>query len=254
MLKRCTVFLAVLFFMGVVIGASAQEKVLLQYNPKPGTTTKYKMNLQGTTVVTAMQRAQKTDLQTDMAIEQKITGVDPKGNVDMATTITEGSITVNGTPTPLPAVGQVIKVKMAKNGEVVSTEGMDNQTNFQNMQIKFPDHPVGTGESWETTINPNPQLPIPLKVKYTFLGLENSDGYECAKLQSVVSTDQGAAGSINLNVKANGKIWFAYKEGIMVKNEVVSTMNMVMENDMGGGKKEKIETRMNLNLKMGIAK
>ncbi|MBF0408498.1 MAG: hypothetical protein HQM10_14195 [Candidatus Riflebacteria bacterium] len=255
MFKRLSTLLVVLFFLGLVAGASAQDKVLLQYSPKPGTTTKYKMNLQGTTVVTAMQRAQKTELKTDMGIEQKITGVDPKGNIEMATTITDGSITVNGTPTPLPAVGQVIKVKMAKNGEVISSEGMDSQTNFQNMQIKFPEKPTGIGESWEATISPNPQLPIPLKVKYTLLGFETVDGFDCAKLESVVTTDKGgAAGSINLNVKANGKIWFAHKDGIMVKNEVISTMNMVMENDMGGGKKEKIETRMNLKLIMGIAK
>ncbi|MBF0503201.1 MAG: hypothetical protein HQM09_23945 [Candidatus Riflebacteria bacterium] len=254
MLKRFVLALSVLFLCGVAMSAVAADKVLLQYSPKPGTTTKYKMHLSGNTVVTAMKQTQKTDLETDMSIEQKITGVDKDGNIDMATTITDGTITVNKTPTPLPGNGQVIRVKMAKTGEVKESEGMDNQTNFQNMQIKFPEKPVGIGESWDAVINPNPQLPIPLKVKYTLLGFETVEGYECAKLQSTVTTEQGDAGSINLNVKAEGKIWFAYKDGIMVKNEVVSNMVMVMENDMGGGKKEKIETHMNLNLRMGIAK
>ncbi|MBI3038563.1 hypothetical protein HYY75_05855 [bacterium] len=172
----------------------------------------------------------------------------------MATTILKGVITVNKTPSELPAQGQIIKVKMAKNGEILSSEGMDQQTNFQQMQIKFPDNPVGVGDSWETTISPNPQLPIPLKVKYSILGFETVDGFECAKLQSNVSTEQGDTGSINLSVKADGKIWFAYKAGIMLKNEVASTMLMTMENDLGGGKKEKIDTRMNLNLRMGVVK
>ena len=57
-----------------------------------------------------------------------------------------------------------------------------------------------------------------------------------------------------LKVKANGNIWFAYKKGIMIQNEVTSNMLMVMENDLGGGKKEAIETRMNLSLKMGLTK
>jgi hypothetical protein len=254
MLKRFSVVLGVLFLISVTMSAMAADKVLLQYNPKPGTTTKYKLQIQGATTVTAMSKSQKTDLETYMALEQKITGVDAKGNVEMQTTITEGTITVNKTPTPLPVTGQVIKVKMAKNGEVLASEGMDQQTNFQQMQIKFPDKPQGVGDFWETTINPNPQLPIPLKVKYTVLGFETVDGYECVQLKSVVSTEQGDAGSINLNVKADGKIWFAHKEGIMVKNEVNSNMIMIMENDMGGGKKEKIDTRMNLNLKMGIVK
>lgn len=254
MVKRLALVLGVLFLVGVAVSASAQDSVLLQYNPKPGTTTKYKMHINGNTVVTAMQRAQKTDLETDMTIEQKVTGVDKNGNVDMTTEIKEGTITVNKTPTQLPAIGQIIRVKMAKNGEVLESEGMDNQSNFQQMQIKFPDKPVKVGDSWEAVISPNPQLPIPLKVKYTFLGKETVDGFECAKLQSTVTTDKAEAGSINLDVKADGMIWFAHKDGIMVKNEVKSNMLMVMVNDLGGGKQEKIETRMNLVLRMGIAK
>lgn len=253
MLKRFAVIASVLVLLSVALAATAQEPVLLQYNPAPGTTVKYQMNIRGTTVVTAMQKAQKTDLETNMKLEQKVTGVDKQGNIEMTTTIQEGTITVNNTPTPLPAIGQIIKVKMAKNGEVVESEGMD-QGNFNQMQIKFPDKPVKTGDSWDSSIQPNPQLPIPLSVKYTVLGFETVDGYECVKLQSNVVSEQGQAGSINLNVKATGKIWFAYKAGVMVKNEVSSNMIMVMESDMGGGKKEKIDTRMNLTLKMGIVK
>jgi hypothetical protein len=254
MLKRVSVLLSVLVLLSVAVAGTAAEKVLLQYNPAPGTTAKYKMVIRGNTVVTAMQRAQRTNLETTMSLEQKVTGVDKQGNIEMTTTITEGTITVNNTPTQLPAIGQVIKVKMAKNGEVIQSEGMDPQANFNQMQIKFPEKPVTVGDSWESTIQPNPQLPIPLQVKYTILGFETVDGHECVKLQSTVTSDQGAAGSINLRVNANGKIWFAHKKGIMVKNEVASNMVMIMENDMGGGKKEKIDTRMNLNLNMSLVK
>jgi len=254
MLKRFAVIATVFVLLSVALAVSAEQPVLLQYNPAPGTAVKYQMNIRGTTVVTAMQRVQKTDLETVMKLEQKVTGVDKSGNIEMTTTILDGVITVNNTPTPFPGTGQVIKVKMAKNGEVIETEGMDQSANFNQMQIKFPAKPIKTGDSWDSNIQPNPQLPIPLSVKYTVLGFETVDGYECVKLQSNVSSDQGQAGSINLNVKATGKIWFAYKAGVMVKNEVTSSMVMVMENDMGGRKKEKIDTRMNLTLKMGIVK
>ena len=255
MLKRISIFLSVLVLVSVAFTATAQEKVLLQYNPAAGTTAKYKMNIRGNTIVTAYQRAQRTNLETAMTIEQKVTGVDKDGNVDMATTILDGTITVNNTPTQLPNIGQIISVKMAKNGEILSSTGMDQQGgNFNQMQIKFPNKPVGVGESWTSNIPANPQLPIPMNVKYTVMGFEKVGGEDCVKLQSDVSTAQGAAGSINLDVKANGNIWFAYKKGIMIKNEVTSNMLMVMENDLGAGKKEKIETRMNLSLNMGLTK
>jgi hypothetical protein len=189
-----------------------------------------------------------------MTIEQKVTGVDRQGNIDMATTILDGTITVNNTPTQLPNTGSIINVKMAKDGEIISSSGMDQQGNFNQMQIRFPKKPVGVGDNWSSTIQPNPQLPIPMNVKYTVMGFEKRDGFDCVKLKSEVTSSQGSAGSINLDVKANGMIWFAHKKGIMVQNEVTSNMIMIMENDLGGGKKEKIETRMNLNLKMGLTK
>jgi len=255
MMKRISVFLTVLLLVSVAFSAAAQEKVLLEYNPAPGTTAKYKMNIRGNTIVTAYKRAQRTNLETAMTIEQKVTGVDKDGNIDMATTILDGTITVNNTPTVLPNLGQIISVKMAKDGEIISSSGMDQQGgNFNQMQIKFPKEQVGVGSSWTSNIAPNPQLPIPMNVKYTVMGFEKVGGEECVKLQSEVSSAQGSAGSINLDVKANGNIWFAYKKGIMIKNEVTSNMVMMMENDLGGGKKETIETRMNLSLTMGIVK
>jgi hypothetical protein len=254
MLKRISILLSVLLLVSVAFTASAQEKVLLEYSPAAGTTAKYKMNIRGNTIVTAYKRAQRTNLETAMTIEQKVTGVDKDGNIDMATTILDGTISVNNTPTQLPNIGQIISVKMAKNGEIISSTGMDQQGNFNQMQIKFPSKPVGVGDTWDSNIPANPQLPIPMNVKYTVMGFEKLGGEDCVKLSSEVSTAQGAAGSINLDVKASGTIWFAYKKGIMIQNEVTSNMLMLMENDLGGGKKETIETRMNLSLKMGLAK
>lgn len=255
MLKRISVFMTVLLLVSVAFTASAQNKVLLQYNPAAGTTKKYKMNIRGNTIVTAYQRAQRTNLEATMTIEQKVTGIDREGNIDMATTVLGGTITVNKTPTQLPNLGQKFSVKMKKTGEIISTTGMDQQGNYNNqMQITFPTKPVGIGDNWTSTIPANPMLPIPMSAKYTIVGFEKVGGEDCVKIRSEVSTAQGKAGSINLDVKANGHIWFAFKKGIMIQNEVTSNMLMIMENDLGAGKKEKIETRMNLSLRMGLTR
>jgi len=60
MLKRFSILLSVVILLSVAVGASAATKVLLQYNPAPGTTAKYKMYIRGNTVVTAYRRAQRT--------------------------------------------------------------------------------------------------------------------------------------------------------------------------------------------------
>lgn len=252
-MKRLSVLLGVLLIVSVAFTASAQEKVLLQYRPDAGTTTKYKMNIKGNTIVTAYGKNQQTNLETVMTIQQKITGIDRAGNVDMETTILDGRITVNDTPTALPN-SEIIKVKMAPDGSILEQSGMDQNGMNNQMQIKFPTKPVGVGDTWTNRLEPNPQLPIPMETVYTVEAFEKVGGEDCVRLKSEVSTAKNNTGSINLDVRANGKIWFAYKKGIMIQNEVTSKMIMVMQNDLGNGRKESITTRMNLGLRMGITK
>ncbi len=253
-MKRLSVFLSVLMLVSVAFSASAQEKVLLQYKPDAGTTVKYKMNIKGDTIVTAYGKNQQTNLETDMTIQQKVTGLDKDQNVDMETAILDGKIVVNGTPTTLPNVGQLMTVKMAPNGKILSQTGMDQNGQMNNQQIEFPTTPVGVGDSWTIKMEANPQLPIPMETVYTVEAFEKLGGEDCVRIKSEVNTSKQNTGSINLDVKAKGKIWFAFKKGYMMQNEVTSKMIMLMQQDLGNGKKESITTRMNLGLKMGIAK
>ena len=254
-MKRLSVILAVLLLVSVAFTASAEEKILLQYNPDPGTTTKYKMNIKGSTVVTASSSSQnqQTNLETAMIIQQKVTGKDKAGDIDMETRILEGKITVNGTPTTIPSVGEIITVKMKKDGTIISRSGMDQGGMGNNQQVKFPTNPVGVGDSWTVKMEPNPEIPIPMETVYTVEAFEKVGGEDCVRLKSEVSTPKYNAG-INIEVKANGRIWFAYKKGYMLQNEVVSNMKMIMLTDVGNNKSEKITTVMKLSLKMGLAK
>lgn len=254
-MKRLSVLLGTLLLVSVTFAASAQDKILLRYAPDAGTTTRYKMAIKGNTIVTALGKNQNTNLETAMTIQQKVTGKDKSGNIDMETSILEGRITVNGTPTTMPNVGELISVKMAPDGTILSQTGVDQNNGMNNqMQIKFPSNPVGIGDTWTTKIEPNPSMPFPMETVYTVEGFEKLGGEDCVRLKSEVSTAKSNTGNFNIDVKANGKIWFAYKKGIMIQNEVSSKMIMVMQNDLGNGKKENITTRMNLGLKMGIAK
>ena len=254
MFKRINLFLAVMFMVSVAFAASAADKVILQYAPKAGTTVKYKMSINGNTIVTAYQKANKQNLTTDMTIQQKITGVDKEGNVDIETTVLNGTITVNDTPTTVPNMGQIINVKMAKDGRIISQSGAGADQNMNQMQIQFPTKAVSVGDKWTSKIEANPSMPIPMETTYTIVGFEKVAGRDCAKIKSEVKSVQPSSGSVNLQVSADGFIWFAYKDGYMVRNEVKSKMRMIMENDLGGGKKEKIETRMELALKMDLTK
>ncbi|NLM17407.1 MAG: hypothetical protein GX221_06790 [Candidatus Riflebacteria bacterium] len=257
MMKRISIIATAILFISAAFTATAADSVLLQYNPAAGTTTKYQMNLKGNTTVAAYGRSQTTNLETNMLIQQKVTGVDRVGNVTMETLIMDGKILINGQATQLPELGNLTTVKMAKDGEILEqSEGMGDATqqNAQ-MQIRFPKTPVSVGHTWKSRIEPNPQLPIPMETTYEIVSLtEMVNGEKCAVIKSTVTTDKAAGGSINLDVRADGTIWFAYEKGIMLRNEVRSRMLMLMQNDMGDGNKENIQTRMNLILRMDVVK
>ncbi|MFC1742346.1 hypothetical protein ACFL35_00020 [Candidatus Riflebacteria bacterium] len=240
-------------FLVINLNLEAAKKIRLRYNLKKGDKAKYNLVINGKTTVSAMKQQQTTDLLTKMKISQNVNNVAKNGKISVQTKILDGSITVNGQTTKLPAIGQVINMEMLPNGQVVKSEGFDNQQNLSQMQIKFPSRPVGIGDSWKSKVVPNPALPIPLNIKYAIVGFQKVMGRSCVIIQSTVTTGKNKEEGIDLKVRAKGKIFFDYNHGIMVKNQVQTKMNMVMSNQIDG-KMEKIVTNMEMRLQMYLLK
>ncbi|MFC1745417.1 hypothetical protein ACFL35_15595 [Candidatus Riflebacteria bacterium] len=105
-------------------------RVKLRYNLKRGDKAKYNLVINGKTTVSAMKQQQTTALLTKMKISQNVKNVARNGKISVQTKILDGSITVNGKKTKLPAIGRVINMEMLPNGQVIKSEGFDNQQNL----------------------------------------------------------------------------------------------------------------------------
>ena len=222
--------------------------VKLRYSQTDKDTATYQVVMDGQTSVFVSEKSNKTSMRTEMFITQKV--VDVQGDViTQLTSIDSGSININGQQSPLPNVGQKSTTDIKANGQIVSTSGF-NQIDTKNMQLIFPEEDVRIGSSWSNTIEPNLQVPVPLNVTYKVLSFEKIKNFACVKIASTVrSGKKSTIDGLTLDVKADGFIYFAYKEGKMIRNEVKSTMRMILKRVINN-KAESIITKMTMNMKM----
>jgi len=125
---------------------------------------------------------------------------------------------------------------------------------MQQMRLAFPNEPVDVGKSWETILPATEQIPTTLKMTYTVDKFEKVQGFDCIVIKSKVNSEASKTGMVSsLDVNATGVIYFAYKEGKIMKNAVTGTFGSVT-NQVIEGKTEPIVTKVLVDLVMDIAK
>jgi hypothetical protein len=168
----------------------------------------------------------------------------------VSTTIVSGKTAINKEVSDLPNVGDAIFMKMNKRGAVIEASGGgDPNFDFKQMQIEFPERKVKPGDKWTSKIKPNEKFPIPMEAIYTYIGTEMIQGYECAKIDSEIRVLPSDRKNIELDVDARGVLYFAVKEGKMIRNEVRSKMNMKMTIE-APEYPQPVIVNMNMNLDM----
>ncbi|MBI4867604.1 MAG: hypothetical protein HY816_11685 [Candidatus Wallbacteria bacterium] len=233
-------------------GLQAQGKgVRLEYGSKVGDTSVYHLTMDGNTTVFVGDRTQKTQIRTEMYLTQKVEAF-KEGVIDLMTKIDSGSINVNNQTSVLPNVGQTVKTSLKKNGEIVNSSGFGPNINLNQMQLVFPDQALEVGSSWKSTMEPSPAVPVTLEVEYKVLGFEKIRDFECIKLASSVrSGPKSTIEGLQLKVQADGNIYYAHKEGKMVKNDVKSTMEMILKRVIDN-QPQSIITRMGMDMQMEL--
>lgn len=230
--------------------------VKLRYDLKVGDVTKYRLKLKTSTSIGALGKVDKMNTESEMNLVQRVVSRDEKDVMYVLTSIENVKTVINGAPVDDKINKQaerVFTMHMEPSGKILDTQGLSGELSMQQMQLTFPDEPVDVGKTWEHTISANEQIPTPLKMTYTVEKFEKVNNMDCVVILSkVVSVPQKGTVS-HLDVNANGKIYFAYKEGKIVKNavngEFGSVTNQVIE-----GKTEPIVTKVSVDLVMEMLK
>ncbi len=257
MLKRLFVVGLILAFVLSLTGDVFAAGVKLQYDLKKGDSTKYRMKMKTTTSIGALGRVEKMDTDTEMHLVQRVIDRDEKNVMYLLTSIENVKTIINGTPAAdsiNKQAEQVFTMHMEPSGKILDTQGLKTEMSMQQMQLAFPGEPVDIGKSWETVLPATEQIPTTLKMTYTVDKFEKSQGLDCVVIKSKVVSEASKGGVVSqLDVNATGQIFFAYKEGKIVKNAVTGTFGSVT-NQVIEGKTEPIVTKVLVDLVMDMVK
>ncbi|HOT75097.1 MAG TPA: hypothetical protein PK467_04875 [Candidatus Wallbacteria bacterium] len=257
MFKRLLVAGLILTFVLSLTGDAFAAGVKLQYDLKKGDTTKYRMKMKTTTSIGALGKVEKMDTDTEMNLVQRVIDRDEKNVMYILTAIENVKTIVNGTPADAAInkqAEQVFTLHMEPSGKIISAQGLKSEMSMQQMQLAFPAEPVDVGKSWETVLPATDQIPTTLKMTYTVDKFEKVQGMDCVVIKSKVVSEASKGGVVSqLDVNATGQIFFAFKEGKIVKNAVTGTFGSVT-NQVIEGKTEPIVTKVLVDLVMDIVK
>lgn len=257
MFKRLVLVSVALMFLFSCVSDSMAAGVKLQYDLKKGDTAKYRMKMKSTTSIGALGKVEKMDTETEMTLNQRVIDRDEKNTMYVLTAIEGVKTIVNGTPVDDKSnktAEQVFTMHMEPSGKILDTQGLKSEISMQQMQLAFPDKLVDVGDNWTNTLAASEQIPTTLKMKYTVDKFEKIQGLDCIVIKSKVVSEASKPGVVSqLDVNADGTIWFAHKEGKIVKNAVIGTFGSVT-NQVIEGKTEPIVTKVNIDLLMDLVK
>lgn len=103
-------------------------------------------------------------------------------------------------------------------------------TSFSVIFPDLPDGPIAIGDTWPTTVELSEEsdegdVVITVHAINTLEGFETIDGFECAKIEAVLTgtiegggVQQGAEWTMLSHMEGGGTWYFAYKEGILVRD------------------------------------
>jgi hypothetical protein len=247
-----------IFALSFTLSAFAQEPdgLRLVFKGKAGDINEYKVEMTGNSTVAAKGESKSTDMNMNMVIRQKIMNISEDGTQDVSTTITNGQTFMGGQPVELPNVGTSLLMKITDRGKVLNVTGKGpDDIDFKQMQVEFPAKKLKVGDSWTRRLKATAKFPVPMIAKYFIKGFSKVKGYDCVIIDSTIGVDPNYVNEekMELAVDASGKLYFAYKEGKMVKNEVKTLMDLTMKLETPEQPEPvKINMKMDLNMSMVI--
>lgn len=211
----------------------AQEKVALQYKFEPKEKLKYKLNMtteakfqtpDGSTRITSMKNT--------MELDQELIEKKEDGSFRVAVTITKADQQIDGKPAQLPVpVGNTVLLTMKPNGQVVEGAGEVPAGSQQpQLQMLFPEKPVGTGDTWDQSSKILQPIPLETTTKYVVESMAaEAPGYDgkvvAIKSNMAMENEKTPTGEA-VSSKTDGKIYFDTNRGRIVASKASSVFNI----------------------------
>lgn len=206
--------------------------VKLEYKLKKGDESKYKTDVITSREIVDGEEVEKGTTHLIIVTTQKVEDLDANGNMKLKVTVDSADLEKGGMKVPTGAAEGVINMTMASNGQIVDMGGVPSQMGSQ--QATFPKDPVDVGSTWssETKFNLPEGQAVNLKTIYTYDKNERIEGYDCAKIvidtpNQEIPLEEDAV----QNLKISGLMYFAPKEGRLIRSESTIDTSVVLAED-----------------------
>ncbi len=257
-LKRCLVFIPLVIVIGILAGCAAKTAdpwgdpktgLILQYRMAENQVLKYQALAEQTQNMEIMGQSIDTQSSSESGFTIKSKGFQ-EGNLILGVTVDSMSMKISSpqgelSPDVSTVLGKSFEMTLSPLGKELDVSGAASikydmgaagtRSMESNFQAAFPDlagKPVKIGDTWtstDTITEKTDELEVRINFESvnTLEGFEIVDGLECIKVTTdVIGTVQGKGEQMGMQLAIEGEVqgkgtwYFAYKEGIFVKDTV----------------------------------
>lgn len=255
-LKTCLVFIPIVIVIGLLAGCAAKTAnpwgdpktgLILQYRMAEDQVLKYQTSAEQTQIMEIMGQSMETQSSSESGFSVKSKGLQ-EGNLLLGVTIDSMSINISSpqgeiSPDVNTVLGKSFDMTLSSLGKELDVSGAESikydmgvagtRSIGSSFQAVFPDlagKPVKIGDTWmstDTITEKTDELEVQINFESvnTLEGFETVDGLECVKVTAdFTGTVQGEGEQMGLQLDIEGEVqgkgtwYFAYKEGIFVKD------------------------------------
>lgn len=198
----------------------SSEKVTLAVRAKAGQLARYKQEAD----LKVSAGGANLTLQIKQVQRVKFTNVASNGDVTVEQTTESGEISTNGNTSPLPDEEKTTDTLVIHpNGTLASYKSSESAAEAQNSvrlieatSVVFPDKPVGVGDSWSYTYQPDEKLGIrAAKAEFKIDGEETVAAANSFRVELTYAETSGAH-----PITAKGTLWIEKSSGDTVKSDL----------------------------------
>lgn len=275
MLRKLTVFLSFLLCMIVIVLGCGQgdKKVVLRYGYEQGLTLNYEQSFKRSVKVIEDDSIIK-DYSSDYraTIVQEITKIYDDGSAALTEIDTWFYKKPSGEDTTIMEEHEFkrkLKLKMRPDGKVLKVEFPDKESKSSISYIKniyeqgmpvFPTEKISPDYSWTQTTNVKlPNGTMEASTTYRFQSVVKKNGYDCAVIECdgnlIIPIEAEPDDSLMRTgvdqIQTTGKLYFAFKEGIVILQQEQWLINGDRTKNINGKKKNyKVDIRIDTEFKL----
>jgi hypothetical protein len=244
-------------YQNVTAGAKPQSTVTLAYQFPEGKTLTYQITNTQTQNLDVMGQSVSTESNSAIEFTLQPKGL-KEGQYQLGVTINTFKVEAQSPQGGMTAdassvVGKSFDMILSRLGKEIDTSGAssirynmglagtrDLGASFQAFFPDLPERPVKIGDSWPsedavTQKSDAGDIRIIFNIMNTLEGFETVDGLECARIKGTVTgkmtgnlEQQGMALLFDAKIDGTQTLYFAEKEGILVKTETKASMGGVI--------------------------